>query len=126
MFVGGSVVMLGLLLGLGGGGNVPHDLASLVELDDYFSRGSIEAKPEVVLPLASKSPGDAKESFTQLLAIRWLGENTGKIGTHKEAVRKGLQQLAQGPNGFARDYAAVALARVEGKPPLRRAFAKDS
>jgi hypothetical protein len=46
-FAGGWVVMLGPLLGLGGGGNVPHDLASLVELEDYFSRGSIETKPEV-------------------------------------------------------------------------------
>jgi|GEM_PF-3814462 len=124
-FAGGSVVMLGLLLGLGGGGNVPHDLASLVELEDYFSRGSIETKPEVLLPLAGKSPSDAKESFTQLLAIRWLGENAAQLGTHKEAVRKSLQQLAQGPEGFARDYAQVAQARVEGKPPSPRAFAKD-
>ena len=119
-------VFLVLLLGLGGSGHVPHDLASFIELNDYFTRGSIEAKADNLLRVAARPPTDVKESFVQLLVIRWLGENTDQLGEQKDAVRKALQQLAQGPEGFARDYAQIALARVEGKPLTHRTFARDN
>jgi len=120
------VFILPFFLGLGGGGNVPNDLAALVDIEDYFGPRQIETKPENLTRLAARAPGDVKESFVQLLAIRWLGEHAGQLDTHKDDVRKALQQLAQGPEGFARDYAEVALARLDGKPLPLRTFAKDS
>jgi hypothetical protein len=123
---GGPIVFLALLLGVNGAGNLPHDLVSLMDINDYFTPRSIETKPDNLVRLAGKAPADAKESLVQLLAIRWLGENVDQLGDQKDAARKALQQLARGPEGFPRDYAEVALARLEGKAPPVRAFPKDS
>src|SRR5437762_6428688 len=37
MFAAGPIVFLGLLLGVNGAGNLPHDLVSLMDINDYFT-----------------------------------------------------------------------------------------
>jgi hypothetical protein len=108
-----------ILLMVGVGGNGSKDLVSLVDAPQYFKSRGIELKLEKMLELAGKTPADGKEQVQQLLAIRWLGE-------HPEAVKKTgnaretLRAIADGkqgkdPQGFAADYARLALARLDGK-----------
>jgi hypothetical protein len=120
------VFFLPLFLGLGGGGVVPNDLAALIDVSDYFGPRQIEATPENLVKLSIKDPASAKESFVQLLAVRWLGEHADQLGARKDAARKALQQLAAGPDGFPRDYAERALARLNGGPLPLRTFGKDN
>src|SRR5947209_2671889 len=104
-----------LLLGLGSTGGAPRDLVSLMDSADYFLPRQIEIKPDNLLRLAVKKPEDARSELVQLLAIRWLGENGDQLGIQKEAVQKALRQMTAGPDDFAKDYAAAALAKLEGK-----------
>jgi hypothetical protein len=127
MAVRGPEIIIMLLLSLGGGGDFPNDLVSLIDAGDYFPPRGVELKADNLVQVASKAPTDAKEGLAQLLAIRWLGENQDQLGGSKEAVRKTLQPLAEGPEGFARDYARTALGRIDGKSPVGlRSMPKDS
>jgi hypothetical protein len=122
----GPTILLPLLL-LGPLAGTPIDLLALVDPADYFASRRIEVGAGSLRELASGSPADAKGLFQQLLAIRWLGENKDRLGEHREAVRRALDRLAQGPDGFARDQARVALARLDGRPPpALHAAPKDS
>ncbi len=122
-----EIILLAFLLGPITGGGTPTDLVSLIEPADYFASRRLDAGAAHLLELASASPTDAKGGFQQLLAIRWLGENKDRLGEQREAVRRALGRLAEGPDGFARDYAQIALARIDGQPaPAPRAAPKDS
>ena len=123
-FAGLQVIFL-LAMALGNGG-VPVELAQLIDPADYFAPRNIEVKPENLLTVATKAPADAKESFNQLLAIRWLGDNKDNLGSNKDAVRKGLAKLAVAENETVRQYARAALARIDGKVAPARSIPKNS
>jgi hypothetical protein len=115
-----------MLLLLGGGGGTPQDLLALIDGPRYFKARQVEVTPETMVQLAGKAPADSKQAVAQLLAIRWLGEHPDAVKKSKSA-RETLQQIAEGkkgqdPQGFARDYARSALARLDRKagpaPPL--------
>src|SRR6516165_2958640 len=115
MFIlGPEVILLAFLLGPIAGGGTQTDLASLIDPADYFSSRRVEVSSAHLLELASAHPTGARDGFRQLLAIRWLGENKDRLGEHQEAVRRALGRLAEGPDGFARDQARLALARLDG------------
>jgi len=110
-----------------GAGGVPTDIVSLIEPSDYFAARRVDGGVKRLLELASASPTDTRGGLQQLLAIRWLGEAKDRLGEHKEAVRAALDRLARGADGFGRDYARVALARIDGKPvPVLHRFPKES
>src|SRR3954469_8579941 len=108
MAVGGAEFILIIMLLYPAGGGMPNDLGSFLEPADYFNSRRIEAQPKSLLELASKPAPGAEASAAQLLAIRWLADNKDKLGDDKDAVRKALQKLAEGPAGFARDHATLA------------------
>src|SRR5262245_42811620 len=119
-------VVLGLLLGPASGA-LPSDLVSLLNAEAYFQNNNIPVQADKLIELAAKAPADNKGRIGQLLAIRWLEENAGKLGGQKQAAQAALHKLATGPQGFARDYAARALARIDGKPaPVLHPAPKDS
>jgi hypothetical protein len=123
--LGPNIILLAMLLGPVTG--TPAELTALVDPADYFASRRINVGVASLLELASASPTDAKGTFQQLLAIRWLGENRDRHGEHQEAVRRALDRLARGPDGFARDQAQLALARIDGRPtPVLHAAPKDS
>jgi hypothetical protein len=106
-----------ILLALAG---VPvNDAASLIDPPGYLKAHDVELNAERLAELIARDPRGGKEQMTQLLAIRWLG-------AHPDEARKGgaldaLRAVAEGDKGrdayrFARDHAARALARIEGKP----------
>jgi hypothetical protein len=112
-----SVFSILLLVGVGGSGAT--DLVSLLDAPQYFKSRAIDVKPERMLELAGKAPADGKEQVQQLLAIRWLGEHPDTVKKTGNA-RETLRAIAEGkqgkdPQGFAADYARIALARLDGK-----------
>jgi hypothetical protein len=114
-----------LLLLLALGGMPVSDVASLLEPAAYLKAHGVEPKAERLAELAAGPAKDGKGQMTQLQAIRWLG------GHPAEAKRAGaldaLRAVAEGKEGddaygLARAHAAVAVARIEGKPlPAGRA-----
>lgn len=109
-----------VFLMLAGTGNMPHDVVSVIDADDYFRSRQIAVKVADLVPLAEKEPKDGKAQIAQLLALRWLGEHPDQVKKDAKA-REALEQIAAGkkgqdPVGFAREYAQEALALVEGKP----------
>jgi hypothetical protein len=119
--------LLAFILGPIVGGGPSPDLLSLVAPDEYFASRRVEVRPAKMLQLASDSPADVRGGVQQLLAIRWLAENKGRLGEHQDAVRRALGRLADGPEGFARDHARIALARLDDKPtPVLGHAPKDS
>ena len=107
MSFGPEIIFLALLLGPIAGGGTQTDLLSLIEPADYFASRRVEVGPAQMLGLASGSPTDARGDFQQLLAVRWLADNKDPLGDHLGAARQALARLAEGPDGFARDYANV-------------------
>jgi hypothetical protein len=105
------------MLGVGGSGAT--DLVSLLDAPQYFKSRAIDVKPEGMLELAGNAPADGKGQIQQLLAIRWLGEHPDTVKKTGNA-RETLRAIADGkqgkdPQGFAADYARLALARLDGK-----------
>jgi hypothetical protein len=105
------------------GNNGSTDLVSALDAPGYFQSRNIEVKADKMLELAGKAPTGGKEAVAQLLAIRWLGEHPNAVKASKNA-REVLRQIAAGKKGkdaqgFAGDYARLALARLDGKtlPP---------
>lgn len=74
-----------------------------------------------IVETAGKEPADGKTQIAQLLAIRWLGENSEQ--TKKDAKARALLEdiaagkKAQDPQGFAKEYAERSLALLDGKKP---------
>lgn len=109
------LVMMGL-----GGGTASHDLLCLVDTEQYFQARNIPLQADRLAELAAKDPRDAKTQIVQLLAIRWFGEHHEAV-LKSSAIRRTLEQIATGKQaqdrqGFARAYAALALARLDAKP----------
>jgi hypothetical protein len=103
-------------LSVGSHGDLQTDLLSMVPTDGYLQHHELELTTPKMLEVAKTSPTDPKGIAQQLLAIRWFGENRDKLGDQRQAVKAALETLAQAPAGFARDYAALSLARIDGKP----------
>lgn len=114
-----AVSPIGLLLFLALMGGDANDLVSWINAEDYFKARNVQVSVEQMVRLAGQEPKDGKSSIQQLLAIRWLGQHPNEVKKAKEA-RALLDHLAQGkgpqdPQGFAKDYAGAALARLDGK-----------
>ena len=119
--------VLFLLLLLPFGDSIQNDLVSFLDPADYFNSRRIEAQPKSLIELASKNAPDTEASVGQLLAIRWLGANREKLGDQRSAAQKALVKITEGPAGFARDHARLALAQFEGKSvPYLNTLPKDS
>lgn len=108
-----------MLLFLAGTGGMEADLLSAISAEDYFKHHDVEVKVATMLDRAAKAPTDGPTQAAQLLAIRWLGEQPGSAKDKKVrdllgAIAEGKQ--AQDAQGFARDYARIALTRLDGKP----------
>jgi hypothetical protein len=123
----GPIALL-LLMALNPGGT-PNDLVSWIKPEDYFQAREIELNSKEMRRLAGSAPKNAKASFQQLLALRWLSEHPSELKKEKEA-RQLLETLAAGKNGdaqgFAREYAATALAILDGKAPATRTMPENS
>jgi hypothetical protein len=110
-------ILLAGLIALGG--SPPPDLVSLVDDRDYFKARGVVVSLERMTELAGKGPADGRAPVAQLLALRWLGERPEEVRKSR-AAREVLEQVAAGKKGkdgqgFARDYALRALARLDGK-----------
>jgi hypothetical protein len=123
-----SFTMVLVLAALGTKGST--DLVSMIDAPVYFKSRSIEVRADKMLDLAAKTPEGNKEAIAQLLAIRWLGENPAVL-KKTENGREVLQQIAEGKKGkdaqgFAADYARLALGRIDGKPVVLRTLTLGS
>ena len=131
MFGMGPTEILMLLLMSGGG--ISTDLASLLPTQDYFKARNIDISIDKAVELAGKDPADGKTQIAQLMALRYLADESAKLkaAPNYEAHRQALALIADGkkandPQGFAKEYAARVLARLDGSkiaapavPPLR-------
>jgi hypothetical protein len=111
-------------------GSFTTDLVTLLDAESYFKSRMIAATTASLVDVAGKEASDGKTQIAQLLAIRWLGEHPAE--TKKDAKALALLQAiaaatrAQDPQGFARDYASRALARIDGKPAPMAAIPANS
>lgn len=116
-----------ILLVLNGG---EADLASYIEVADYYKSRNLELTPAKVVELLAKDQDKGNMKMAQLLGIRWLGENPAEAKKHaaaKPALEKVLKWTKkQDPQGFYKEYAQAALARLDGKQPAVRTIPKDS
>jgi hypothetical protein len=117
------------LLALGGGA-ASQDLVSWLDPGLYFSSRQIKLEPDAMADIAAREPKDPQTGVAQLLALRWLAENA-EDARKSDKARGVVEQLAQGRGaqdrlGFAREYAARALARWEGKVVEPPALPADS
>jgi len=112
-FALGPIEILFMLALSGSGQSV--DLVSLAPTHDYFKSRGIEMTVPKMLELAAERPKDGKGQFVQLMALRYLAEETdGKKA--EPAQIKTLEEIAEGKiafdgPGFAKVYAARVLAR---------------
>jgi hypothetical protein len=108
-----------------------NDAASLIDPADYFQTRAVEVKVENMLELAAKDPADGATQMAQLLALRWLAQHPAEARKADKA-RETLAAVADGkkaqdPQGFAKEYAQKALAKLDGKPaPAPRKIPADS
>lgn len=121
-----QVLVMALFLSPSAGAGIQPDLVSVIDPAEYFFSRRVEGGAKNMLEAATKAPTNPQGSLTQLLAIRWLGEHKARLGDSKEAVHTALQKLADGPEGSARDYAQLALARIDDKPfPVLHTIPKE-
>jgi WD40 repeat protein len=112
--------LLDLLILIFFGSGYSNDLVSLIDAEAYFKSRQMEVRTAAMVARAGQDPTNGKASVAQLLAIRWLGEHADQMRQEPRA-REVLTQIALGrkgqdPQGFAREYAQHALARLDGKP----------
>jgi len=110
------------------GGATSTDLVSVLPGQAYFKARGIEIDIEKAVELAAKDPDSGKAQITQLLALRYLADESAKlkgspnIDRHRQTLTDiATGKKAQDPQGFAKDYAAAALARLDGMkltPPV--------
>jgi hypothetical protein len=110
------------------GGAVSTDLVSALPPQAYFKSRGIDMNIDKAVELAAKDPENGKAQITQLLALRYLAEESAKLkgSPDLERHRQTLTDIATGkkaqdPQGFAKDYAATALARLDGAKITRQA-----
>jgi hypothetical protein len=109
-----------LLILIALGGFPGNDAASLIDPAGYLKAHGVELKADGLVELVAREAKGGKEQMTQLLAIRWLGahpDEAKKAAGALDALRSVADgKKGQDAHGFARDHAARALARIEGKP----------
>jgi hypothetical protein len=110
-----------LMLVFVGGGGANADLASILPAPTYFKSRNIDINVEKAIELAAKDPTDGKTQIAQLVALNYLADENAnlKASPNYAQHRQLLEQIAMGrkaqdPQGFAKDYAATVLARLEG------------
>lgn len=110
-----------LLLFLSGGG-ASTDLASLLPAPTYFKSRGIDISVEKAVELAGKDPVDGKTQIAQLVALRYLADESAKLkgAPNYEQHRRLLAAIAAGQKandsqGFAKEYATHVLAALDGK-----------
>src|SRR6266700_3030172 len=115
----GFTEILMLLFMSGGAGNT--DLASLLPAPTYFKSRNIDINIDKAVELARKDPTDGKTQIAQLVALRYLADETAKLkaSPNYQQHRQLLEQIAMGrkaqdPQGFAKEYAANVLATLDG------------
>lgn len=111
-----------------GGGS--SDLASYIDVADYYKSRNLELTAAKVVDLLGKDQEKGNMKMAQLLGIRWLGENPAEAKKNA-AARPALEKVLkwtkkQDPQGFYKEYAQAALARLDGKQPAVRTIPKDS
>jgi hypothetical protein len=119
------VAVLAVLL-LSGGEQT--DAVSFLPPRDYFQSRKIQISTDSLMELAAQTPAGPKAQVQQLLALRVLGEEAEALKDSPKypQYRRTLEDIAAGHKaqdaaGFARDYAARTLARIDGKQlPARR------
>jgi hypothetical protein len=124
------VAVLAVLL-LSGGEQT--DAVSFLPPRDYFQSRKIKVSTDSMMELAARPPADPKAQVQQLLALRVLGEEAEALKDSPKypQYRRTLEDIAAGNKaqdaaGFARDYAARTLARIDGKHlPARRPAALE-
>jgi len=112
-----------MLLFFSGSGQAA-DLVGLFSAEDYFKSRGVQVSFEKLIELAATEPSDAKTQVAQLLALRGLAEEPDRF-KKSDGYAQGkavLEQIAAGTKasdrlGFAKEYALLALARLEGKTP---------
>ena len=125
-----SLVYVLLLAAAGGGSS--NDLVSCIDPTHYFESRRVRLRvPEMLALVYMKPQTGSKARIQQLLAIRWLGDHPAEA-RKDDKVRPMLEAIAKGKwtpddQGFAKEYAARALARIDGKePPAPRPVPVDS
>ena len=110
-----------LLMLVVAGGGTSTDLASLLPTQDYFKARNIDISIDKAVELAGKDPADGKTQIAQLIALRYLADESAKLkgAPNYEQHRQLLAAIAGGkkaqdPQGFAKEYAAKVLARLDG------------
>jgi hypothetical protein len=120
-------LLLLLVFSLGQASSFQTDFLAIVPTEEYLQARQIELRADKLIEIAKSPPRDARGLATQLLAIRWFAENKDKLGEHAKAVKETLQTLSQGQQGFAKDYAQISLAAIEGRaPPILQVLPKGS
>jgi hypothetical protein len=100
---------------LAGFADSPCDLVTCIDADAYFQARHIAVTAERLQDRAAEEPADNAGQLARLLAIRWLGEHRVRAaGGTLWLLARG--PVASDPHGFAQEYAARALARLDGKP----------
>src|SRR5207248_2310639 len=119
------------------GGPAGSDVLAAVDPVHYFAARQIDVPTDQMARLAGGTPKDAKTQVMQLLALRYLAEKSDKLKQADKYAeyRRLLEEVAAGKTaqdaqGFAKEYAAIVLARLDGKalaappaPKLQDAFA---
>jgi hypothetical protein len=123
MAVGAPEILLLLLLA---GGPAGSDIVSMVDPATYFESRQIDLTIDKMAGLAATVPEDGKAQMMQLLALRYLAEHHDKLkqadkyASHRKLLEEmAAGKVAQDPQGFAKEYAALVLARLDAKtlPP---------
>jgi hypothetical protein len=125
MFGMGLIEILMLVFMTGG---ATSDLVSVLPPAAYFKSRGIDINIDKAVELAAKDPVNGKAQIAQLLALRYLADEAAKLkaSPNLERHRQTLTDIATGKNaqdeqGFAKDYAAAALARLDGTKLTRPA-----
>jgi hypothetical protein len=95
-----------------------NDIASVLEPGHYLKAHEVELKAEKLVELATHEAKVGKDQLIQLMAIRWLGlhpDDARKAGAIDALHAVADGKKGQGPHDFAKEHAARALARIEGK-----------
>jgi len=108
------------------GGMSSTDVASIVQPTHYFQTREIEISIDKMIELASRAPNDPKTQIQQLVALRHLADESDKLkkAANYAGHRQTLEKIAQGKLaadtfGFASDYAARVLRKLDNaKPPV--------
>jgi hypothetical protein len=128
-----ELAMLMLFLG----GPAGTDSLTIIDPVQYFTSRQVDVSIDKMASLAAEAPRDAKTQVRQLLALRYLTDHADKLkqadrytAHHKLLVEIAAGKTAQDPQAFAKEYAEMVLARLDGKtleapaaPKLQDAFA---